>query len=372
MIEKYPKILLNKPNSFAQFTFTKRFPKVLNDVIASNLFSNEVMMQLKKLNQDLSTLSITRLKHPSQETYLWNEFYNLYLNNTLSELPFFEAEVYFYALINQLVNYEEFKQDPFAQVKRNELTNQRDYFKHILEQVAQHKLNLENVIFLSLSGNKADLSQLYQSKNNKLTLLINHIKPLTQQLKKCNSMSVILDNAGTELFTDLIFAHFLIENSLMDQVHLHFKLKPIFVSDALVSDLYSLLDFIEQIGDQKFSLSIKNFIGNGKMVLHEHIFWNAPLPYHQFPVELAGQINKQELLISKGDANYRRFFGDRKIPSHITPNVLVDYLDINTFALRTLKSEIQLGLTTEQLMNLRQSDPEWMVNGNYAVIQSLN
>jgi hypothetical protein len=58
-------------------------------------------------------------------------------------------------------------------------------------------------------------------------------------------MDVVLDNAGLELYTDLLMADFLVTSGLASKVALHGKLLPWFVSDTLAGDMEAVLSALE-------------------------------------------------------------------------------------------------------------------------------
>ena len=58
-------------------------------------------------------------------------------------------------------------------------------------------------------------------------------------------IDIILDNAGFELYTDLLYASYLLESGLTTSVVLHAKCFPWFVSDATPEDVESLLRHLE-------------------------------------------------------------------------------------------------------------------------------
>ena len=109
-----------------------------------------------------------------------------------------------------------------------------------------------------------------------------------------------------------------------------------------------------------------------KIILKESDFWNSPKFFTELSPEINRKIDQQDVIISKGDANYRRFFEDRKIPYNISPRHLTNYLPCPTYCIRTLKSEIQLGLSQNQVNKLKSTQPDWLYNGKNAVIQKIN
>jgi hypothetical protein len=107
----------------------------------------------------------------------------------------------------------------------------------------------------------------------------------------------------------------------------------------------------------------------GQLKLSEDFFWTSPLSFWEMPVRIRELLETSDLVISKGDANYRRLVGDRYWP-HTTPFAdVVGYFPAPLLALRVLKAELALGLTAEKVAQLNADDPDWLVNGNWAVIQ---
>jgi hypothetical protein len=93
------------------------------------------------------------------------------------------------------------------------------------------------------------------------------------------------------------------------------------------------------------------------------------LVFWEIPEELKSELAQSSLIFSKGDANYRRFLGDRHWPFTTSFQDIVCYFPAPLVALRTLKSEVAAGLQLEQVERLSHEDPEWLTNGQWGVIQ---
>lgn len=87
------------------------------------------------------------------------------------------------------------------------------------------------------------------------------------------------------------------------------------------------------------------------------------------PVDLANDLQAAHLVISKGDANYRRLLGDRHWVFDDSFADIVAYFPAPLLALRTLKSEIVAGLPPDQIAAMPQRDPDWLINGRWGLIQ---
>jgi hypothetical protein len=77
---------------------------------------------------------------------------------------------------------------------------------------------------------------------------------------------------------------------------------------------------------------------------------------------------KSTLLISKGDANYRRILGDREWDITLPFHQAVDFLPVPLAAIRTLKAELAVGLEIDQIQQVFNQDPNWMVDGKWGVV----
>ena len=150
-------------------------------------------------------------------------------------------------------------------------------------------------------------------------------------------VDIVLDNAGFELYVDLILAGYLLATGLASQVVLHPKAIPWFVSDVIPKDFHSLLDVLGApsalflTGNDKDGPPLTDaeaasleFLSdhwarleqNDSLVLagDEHVrfwtnagsFWRMP----QIEPALFEDLKKSDLIIFKGDLNYRKLTGD--------------------------------------------------------------
>ncbi|MGD2078857.1 MAG: ARMT1-like domain-containing protein, partial [Chloroflexota bacterium] len=111
------------------------------------------------------------------------------------------------------------------------------------------------------------------------------------------------------------------------------------------------------------------FMEAGRLTLHDDWFWNSPLPGWEMPVTVRRDLAGAGLLISKGDANYRRWLGDRHWPHTLPFGDVVNYTPAPLVTLRTLKAEVMIGLSQETLQRVSRADPEWLANGSWGAIQ---
>jgi hypothetical protein len=81
------------------------------------------------------------------------------------------------------------------------------------------------------------------------------------------------------------------------------------------------------------------------------------------------ELAQASLLINKGDANYRRWLGDRHWPMTTSPKDVLNYIPAPWLALRICKCNIAVGLEPGQPEALDYQDPDWLTNGNWGMLQ---
>jgi hypothetical protein len=110
-------------------------------------------------------------------------------------------------------------------------------------------------------------------------------------------------------------------------------------------------------------------IDQGTLMLIDHPFWVTGFFFHAMPNDLRALLAQADLVISKGDANYRRLVGDCHWDPTTSFDQAAEYFPAPLVALRTLKSEPIVGLRPGVVEGLRTQDPTWNVSGKYGVIQ---
>lgn len=231
------------------------------------------------------------------------------------------------------------------------------------------KLLFEEMCEICLWGNATDLSLLtslsYEDiqklqgsqarKASEKNILVNELPAAYDTLKKARDIGktdrrvdIVLDNAGFELYVDLILAGYLLSAGLATQIVLHPKSIPWFVSDVLPVDFSQLLSAIadpkpfyetpsedEQLQGQTpaplaqadhDSLEFlfrewSNFHAEGQLIIRPHRYWTHASPYWTMPEQakdVIEDLSQSELVIFKGDLNYRKLTGDVSIPIKLT------------------------------------------------------
>jgi hypothetical protein len=182
----------------------------------------------------------------------------------------------------------------------------------------------------------------------------------------------LIDNAGFELVVDLATALYLLAAGMAEEVVLHVKAHPTFVSDAISADVRKTVDLLaaeENSAAATAGSRLEKYLASYKLRIETDFFWTSPLAMWQMPDALREDLSKSAIVISKGDANYRRLLGDRHWPFETPFEDIVSYMPTPVLALRALKSEVACGLRPSQAETTAKKDPEWLTDGRWGVIQ---
>ena len=187
---------------------------------------------------------------------------------------------------------------------------------------------------------------------------------------------IVLDNAGFELFTDLCMAEFLVHHGIAQQVTMHGKKMPWFVSDVTEEDLFWTLGELSGNKDNQVAALGKSWqqrLKDGSWVYTAHDFWTLPHDFSTMKAtspELYQQLGEADLVIFKGDLNYRKLVGDFKWPTTTDfIRSLRGFHPAPLVSLRTLKCDLVVGLKEGQAEATQAEDKEWQLTGAWAVIQ---
>ncbi|CAA7262587.1 unnamed protein product [Cyclocybe aegerita] len=239
-----------------------------------------------------------------------------------------------------------------------------------------------------------------------------HIKGLEGKEEAQKRVDFVLDNSGFELFTDLVFADFLVTYTpYVTKVVFHPKLIPWFVSDVTPPDFKTTFDALEDassffssptfspsdsetthmhtmvsrwqsyLASGVFSLSVpvETPLGGGGKDDEEvkaAEFWTSPYPYWDMRTRSPGafeSLRGSGLVIFKGDLNYRKLTGDVAWPAWTSFNEALGPLagSFPLLSLRTNKADVVVGVEKAVAERLDARGEKWRVDGRYALISFL-
>jgi uncharacterized protein with ATP-grasp and redox domains len=385
--------------TFAHDSIVRRLPEIAHRTLVENEFPPPVVKSIHNLIEEIPAARVRPLEDPeAPDAAEWNAYVEPYVSMNWLQVPWFFAEFYFYRRILEATNYfragkEGYLQDPYFLQKDRGLRASY-HAVHSLCALNNHaaqadKPSRESIVTMlniDLWGNKADLSlwpveegetEIFDhEQDHEGRVIVDHSTNLAKYLSSLEPgaarVDLLLDNAGFELVADVCLADFLISTDIAGQVVLHPKTYPVFVSDALTKDVEETIAYLEnrspsscgQVGKR-----LREAFKIGRLVYHQDIYWTSPLPLWGIPEGLRGYFEDANLVISKGDAHYRRLLGDRHW-AFTTPFAdIMSYFPAPIAALRTCKSEVMCGLAAGQRGEMNRTDPNWITNGHWGVIQ---
>ncbi|XP_020905632.1 protein-glutamate O-methyltransferase [Exaiptasia diaphana] len=414
--------------SYAYLTIRDRMPVILTKVIdgihrKATAYTKEnnkeyaedakgLVSKLSELNYKMKTNKpLTNIEDKKNDVKLWNDILES-VKVDGNDLAWYNGawltcETYLYRKIYEAFALSNYHQDcdPFKDQKQASFILQKENITSLanilLSGIGLLTKNsgsddqtyslFETLLQFSLWGNKFDLSvfsgeilaqhsQLASRlQNMKSKILANDTPKAWAALESQGNPRIdfILDNAGLELFTDLCLAEFLLNSTNTSVVHLHIKDIPWFVSDTTEADINwtlkqlqdSDIDFLSQLGHRW-----SKRISNGSFVVRKHLFWTLCHDFSQMKSvanDLYNDLSKSKFLFFKGDLNYRKLVGDLNWP-YTTPFsvALCGFSPAPLCALRTVKAEVVVGLEEGRAEQAQSADTDWMISGDYAVIQT--
>jgi hypothetical protein len=336
-------------------------------------------------------------------------------------VPWLYSECYLYRKIRILFTRSQHWQrhDPFFRAKDETFRSSsaaveelavrygqlvQDLKSHAYESMSQEA---QEVLFMEMSqialwGNATDLSLLtnltYDDlqklqgaeaiKQSQKNILVNDLQQVWVFLcpLRDGRIDIVLDNAGFELFADLVLAAYLLETGVAKEVVLHPKDFAWFVSDVTPPDvdhLFKCLADASYFPDAKDKEALHHMTERwtqlykeGKIRVRPDPFWTTAHPFTRLPSmapALLRDLTTSDLVIFKGDLNYRKLVGDAVWPS-TTPftHAIGHFADKNVriLSLRTCKADVCVGLAEglEEKLNAEHGKLPWRTNGKFAVV----
>ena len=390
MIQLPPPLLTSEPGSFARRTFAERIPRMMDDIIAWNDYPPHIVQALGALKKEIDSGKISALTENAKDREFWNAHAAEHIGKSWLDVPWYWAETYFYRRVLQAVEYFQpgafYLHDPYTQPKHSELAPDKAprALDMVLTSLPADETSAFNILMhASLWGNRTDLSLLEVKRDTlpleqeRANILIDETPRVWEHLRATRGGDVdfICDNAGTELFFDLALADFLMRAEIAKRVTFHIKPQPFFVSDTMNQDVMESLDVLGQSDKpllRQLARRLATAMSKGQFILSDHPFWVTGFFFRSMPDDLRAVLARTALIVSKGDANYRRLVGDCHWKPTTSFESIVDYFPAPVVALRTLKAELIVGLRDGEAERFDAQDPAWRTNGKRGVVQFFN
>ncbi|CAD6588003.1 MAG: hypothetical protein CYPHOPRED_004218 [Cyphobasidiales sp. Tagirdzhanova-0007] len=205
---------------------------------------------------------------------------------------------------------------------------------------------------------------------------------------KYGRIDFVLDNAGFELYCDLVYADWLIQAGVCKEVRFHGKRFAWFVSDVTKKDFEWLVNTMvyghlftghtdnELASLKKMGQRWKKYVTEKNWIYEQHPFWITGYTFWDIKTEapdLFLHLSHSDLVMFKGDLNHRKLTYDCHAPPTTPFEVAIGPLASEpgtppVCSLRTIKSDVVVGIKGEDAQRLDKEEPGWKISGRYAVI----
>ena len=391
-------ILQHKPDwirtsevgSFAESTIKQRKPEIIRRILNDNEFSPGVQKNLDQFMNEITGEGAPKpLQEISMDVAFWNEKLQNLQAKSWFDLPWYFAEAFFYRKVLEAVGYYQstepgFMRDPFHKQKANQLEVDLQSLSGSLWlfDPADDERTFERLIMAALWGNRADLSHmdidlsspaLDLTGGTHLEILLNDLPEILDYFsEKRHLVAYLTDNVGRELYSDLALVEYLLSNEFVENITMLVKPAPLFVSDAMRKDVDLALQLMRKSGNpvlNQFVDRVYALISSGRLVILEEPSLCNYKMFEDMPFDFYRNLETFDLTIVKGDANFRRVVGDRHWDFSSAIEPIVEYFPTDVLLLRTLKSEIVVGLSENQIETLNRKYENWLVKGFCGVVQ---
>jgi uncharacterized protein with ATP-grasp and redox domains len=383
-----PPLMTSEPGSFARLTIVERKPQIIRQIIEDNGYTPEIVEALEAFKREIAEDSIRPLDEQSPDAASWNRELAAYRGKTWLEVPWYLAEAYFYRRLLEAVRY--FRpgpwkgHDPFGKQKRRQEETAVEWVAGNVGRLADARpeLTFEALLHSCLWGNRADLSNYtireqvqggLTTRQERHNILIDHTDKVHALLAGgLQRVDFVNDNVGLELLFDLLLADFVLCQGWAHQVVFHLKDRPFFVSDAMPQDVratISLLQTASNVEAKELGVRLHEHLAEERFILQDDAFWTSCLTFRQLTPLLRAELARSDLVILKGDVNYRRLLDDRHWPHTARLEEITAHFSASLLVLRTLKGEIMVGLKPGQAEALTAQDRTWLINGKRGIVQ---
>ncbi|MFJ8882550.1 damage-control phosphatase ARMT1 family protein [Streptomyces sp. NPDC102402] len=380
-----PVITCGEPGSFARGVMAERHPALIEQVRDAFPYGPRQHRALDALLREIAHGVVEPLGPGGPDRDLWLEWGKEHVGRPWFDAPFLWGESYFYRRLLGAVGYFDEGPwqgvDPFAPFKRAELRGAtvEEELRSLDDLADAHSDERASALLkASLWGNRADLG--FRGPSGESApgeadpgLVADDSAALWSLLPRGSAatVAVIADNTGRELIPDLVLVDHLLEHGRAGRVVLYVKPTPYYVSDAMTSDVVDCLRRLCRAPGEAGVIGGRVWaaMGAGRLDVRTHAFFCAPFPYERMPGDLRAELAGATVTVLKGDLNYRRLVGDRRWPATTPFAGVTAYFPSAVAALRTLKSDVVVGLDRQTLERLEASGRAWRTSGTHALVQ---
>jgi uncharacterized protein with ATP-grasp and redox domains len=385
--------MTSEPGSFARSTIVERKPQIIRQVIEDNDYPPQIAQALEAFKAEIASQPMRPLTEQAPDAALWNRELADQWDRPWIDAPWYLAESYFYRRLLEAVRYFQpgpwQGHDPFGKQKRSQEDMAVDRLAQAWDQLAEiePEMAFEALLHSSLWGNRADLSNYtveIEARNGLATteergnILIDDTDKVRELLARRTArgprprrVDFVSDNVGLDSLFDLALADFLLGQGWAQEVVFHLKNYPFFVSDAMIKDVRAVISLLQasHVPTVKdLGQRMRDHVESGRIFLEDDPFWTSSLMFRDLPPALRAELACSDIVILKGDVNYRRLLDDRHWPPTARMEKVADYFPAPLLVLRTLKGEIIVGLEPGQAEALAATDPTWRINGKRGII----
>lgn len=258
-----------------------------------------------------------------------------------------------------------------------------------------------NILQVNLSSNSSDLSQMFWSDFNSVYPHINHSKKFWIEYMNDvanKNVHIIVDNFGIEFLSDLVLGYCLKIKGACTVTY-HVKHLPIFVSDVVENDQILMFETLKKLlseskeneekkTDYINALNSLENMAKESFRFKANYFFNMPFGFAELQPnklkierpdalklikETYSIFTGEDLLIIKGDLNYRRLVEDKLWNHRVKTSSRIKYATAPMLVIRSYKSSVVMDCSSAKVKSLvSEYGPDWKTDGQVGAILFFN
>ncbi|KAG1177182.1 hypothetical protein G6F36_010855 [Rhizopus arrhizus] len=432
----FPAYRATNKESFAYDTTVRRWPIILNSAIkdiqetisrenneARKEEGKNIIKAVEEIKQELlDDKPLRPIKDNRKDCEAWNTILKEHFEGcTWFTGTWLFNECYIYRRLEEIfqnsqywVGYDCFESQKLATFKgsHSAVYDLARKMPELIREMSQEKLEIvyNELIEVCLWGNATDLSLLTNMSQEDIQRLQAIEKDKLAERKKfivCDDtdklwfklkdldqgrIDFVLDNSGFEVFVDMVLADWLLQSKKASKVVFHCKTIPWFVSDVMPKDMPMMFekcldrDFFPGEKSQEDIDALETmvhrwqqYVKNNQLEIVSDDFWCSGLSYwymKSHAPQLFESMKKSDLVIYKGDLNYRKLCFDCEWPmttpfrDAIGTDMANDFTNI--VSLRTNKADVLVGVSEQMKKDIENRGIAKEVlcfSGKYAVVE---
>ncbi|CAK0885302.1 unnamed protein product [Prorocentrum cordatum] len=179
-----------------------------------------------------------------------------------------------------------------------------------------------------------------------------------------------MEGRSSEVLCDLVLTDAVLRLTGARVVTLHVKDAPVFVSDVTESDVPQIVDWLD-VHHAALAGRLRGWMAEGRLRVFQSAYYTSCKTFWDLPGDVEAAYKDAEVVILKGDANYRRLLGDLHWPyaTDFAEYARSFWPSPGLVCLRTMKSGVAIDISkSAQAAAMAERPKDWLTSGVFGQV----